>query len=220
MLEPKPLASLGKAVAVLLGLNALWDIAALGSGALQMSLIERMQRGDFTQAEAEANDLREQLIGLSGMALYLLTAIVFLVWFYRAYANVEALGHTRERTSGWAIGVWFVPFASLVWPYQMTQEIFRKSMPEDDEDLSFGVVPGVVLVWWGFWIVDNILGQVVFRIGTDTLAELETATFVAMLHNAIGIGSAVCAALVVRALTAQQERGLSALRGETEPAVF
>ncbi len=221
MTDAKPIETLGKATVILLGLNVLWDVVAIGSSAMQLGLIERMQRGDYTQAEAEANDLREMLLGIGGTGLFLLTSIVFLTWFYRAYANVEALGHSRERTSGWAIGVWFIPFASLVWPYQMTQEIFRKSQPRSDEEVVFGAVPPFVLAWWVFWVIDNIFGQVVFRVSnSETLSGLETATVMAMVHNGIAIGSAGLAILVVRALTERQEPGLAALRGDTRPAVF
>lgn len=222
MTEAKSLESLGKATVALLGLNVLWEAVSIGSGSMQLGLLERMHAGNFTDAELEANDLREMLLGFGGTALFAVTAIVFLMWFHRAYSNVEALGHMRERTSGWAVGVWFIPIASLFWPYQMTKEIFRKDMPAtDDEDVAFKGVPPLVTIWWIAWVGSNIFGQVVFRLSdTYTVSGLENATVMSMVHSVVAIGSAVLAILMVRALTERQERGLAALHGATQPAVF
>ncbi len=50
-------------------------------------------------------------------AILFVTAAFFLVWVYRAHANVHALGFNELKFSpGWAVGWWFIPFFNLVQP--------------------------------------------------------------------------------------------------------
>lgn len=43
----------------------------------------------------------------------------FLVWFWLAYRNLDALDLRRRYGTGWAIGGWFVPFLNLARPKQV-----------------------------------------------------------------------------------------------------
>jgi hypothetical protein len=46
-----------------------------------------------------------------------ITAILFLVWFYRAYRNLVRSGIQDLRYApGWAVGSWFIPFFNFVRP--------------------------------------------------------------------------------------------------------
>ena len=93
---------------VLLGLGVAMALVAMLSSYMQADLINR---GNYTEAEINANNFREQVVGLFEFALRLLTIIVFGVWIVRANKNVRALARptSESRQAG--------PLATLVLRY-------------------------------------------------------------------------------------------------------
>jgi len=202
----RPLDRLAQIVSVLLILNAVAALASLGSLAAQLELLGRIELGDYTQAELDANDTREMLFGLAAAALYLATAVVFLMWFKRAYDNVRAFGHTPAHGTGWAIGAWFVPILNLFRPFQIAREIWNASDGGDEEGSLPGETPTVLGLWWAAWIAGNIAGQVSFRVSmrADSPSDFSTSTIASMVSELITLVSAPLAVMVVRRITARQ----------------
>ena len=56
--------------------------------------------------------------------LVIATGVAFLVWFSRAYRNLDALDLPRRYGTGWAIGGWFVPFLNFARPKQVADDIW------------------------------------------------------------------------------------------------
>lgn len=80
--------------------------------------------------------------------LFVLTAISFLVWFYRAYQTVNlAIGTAHSPDQ--AVWTFLVPILNLYRPYQIATEIWRKSSP-NDEDYGHS---GLLIAWWGLWVL-------------------------------------------------------------------
>jgi hypothetical protein len=80
-----------------------------------------------TLAEVNASDELNAFIGFAQFGLLVLTAILFIRWFRRAYRNVEPLGGERRFKTGWAIGGWFVPFLNLWRPEQIANDIWHRA---------------------------------------------------------------------------------------------
>lgn len=145
------------------------------------------------------------VLGLATIAVYIATAIAFLMWLYRANNNIAAFGEPREHSAGWAVGSFFVPFANLVVPYRATREIWRKSDPVTAEGMFYAVSPpGFFPAWWGFWIASNIASNVYVRM---TLAEapLDASAIVGIFSEVLSVGAAWLAILVVRDIDRRQE---------------
>ena len=50
------------------------------------------------------------VIGFVQSGIALAVAVLFIIWFYRAYDNLRAVTSAGPRRSpGWTIGAWFVP---------------------------------------------------------------------------------------------------------------
>src|SRR5947209_8456564 len=99
-----------KALVVLLVLGIVMAIVSLASSWFQYELLGRA----YTDAEADANDARQQAVGAAQVLLRLTTVVVFGMWIYRANHNVRALGARELRyTPGWAVGWFFVPILNL-----------------------------------------------------------------------------------------------------------
>src|SRR5215210_5701217 len=85
--------SRARLVVIFLALNIAFDLVSAASLLLQAQLLLKVQEGDtVTQAEALSNDSRQQLISWLQMGVYVVTAILFLMWIHRAYRNLKALG--------------------------------------------------------------------------------------------------------------------------------
>jgi hypothetical protein len=78
---------------------------------------------------------------------------MFVVWLYRAYANLPHLGIDNLRFSRvWALTSWVIPVVNLWRPKQIINDIWRASDPSrspHDAALWRGkAVPGIFLLWW------------------------------------------------------------------------
>ena len=94
-------------------------MVALVSDVSYHDLIHRLvSGGDASLADAQAADDRQApppRIADAESAVFALTALAFVVWPYRAYENLRALGVLSLRWgTGWAVGGWFVPFLNFV----------------------------------------------------------------------------------------------------------
>lgn len=194
----------------LLSINGLLDLVAAGSWYMQLELLQQLQAGaSVDQDELNANDDRVQFVAQVQLGEYWLTALAFLVWFHRAYSNLDALGAKGLSFSpGWAVGSWFVPILNLVRPCQVAQEIWRHSHPQH-RHLPFYATSNSNLVgwWWALWIVGRIFNLASGRIldGATTYDEFVPASWACLANSLIGLVSAILAIAVVHKINRNQE---------------
>lgn len=183
---------------IMLGL----EIISFISGFMQYELLQiAADGGSFTTAEAEANDTREQFIAIIYMITYIVSAVTFIQWFRRAYYNLHLRVNHLSATEGWAAGSWFTPVLNLYRPYQIMKEIYEEtSSLLTQYRLNRGEVlsTGMVGLWWTFWIINNLIGQVAFRLPSDTVDELMAGTVAGMVGNVAGIPLALLAIKVIK----------------------
>lgn len=128
--------------------------------------------------------------------LYIITGIVFLVWTYRAYANIYSVDTGNTRFSpGWVVACFFIPILCLFRPYQAFVEMWNRSLP----DLSAPIpqsAPPILLCWWLTYIGGGLFGWVLLLISVSGKRIPDVLT------TAVDIGltasSGVLAALIVR----------------------
>ncbi|MBB5037400.1 DUF4328 domain-containing protein [Prosthecobacter dejongeii] len=200
---------LTKFLKVMLWLDLSLMVASLLSDFTQMSMIEK---GGFTDAEAEANDARQQVIGIAYLGVFLITGITFLKWIYRANANCHGFGAQGMKfTPGWSVGWYFVPFMNLVRPYQAMREIWQVSSNPKRWQTQEG--SGVLPLWWTLWILSSITGQITFRtsMAVTDLPSLKTATIASIVSGIVDIPLTLVAMTLIsrifqkqKALTDQQ----------------
>lgn len=184
----------------LLVAGAVMSVVAIGSTWLEMQLLEQAQRGTVTLAEAEANDSRQQLVGILEIIIHLVTVVVFATFLVRANKNARAMSDLPfEYTPGSMVWWFFVPFANLFKPYAAVREVWERSK---------GAAPGLLGLWWAAWILSGILGQIAFRMTdpNDSIPGLLNTDRVAIASEVASLASAVLALWMVRALHAGQQR--------------
>jgi uncharacterized protein DUF4328 len=207
-------------VIALLVAGAVLDVVGAASGLAQLRLLQGAAVGrEIADATAAANDARQALIGGVQAILFVITAIFFLIWIFRAYKALEALGHPSEQfTPGWAVGYWFIPFLNLYRPYQIVKELWLKSAAASaaaraDSEVAPPAAPvsapALIGWWWAVWLIDNALGRALMQqVRTaDTLDELIRMSQTAIFSDLFSLVPAALAIAIVRGIDRLQLRG-------------
>jgi len=189
----------------LLALGILLDVVAVVSGLMQQSLLTRAANGvQIEEAEASVNDLRQQIVSLAQLGTFVATAVMWLLWSYRAYSNLGLMGTGRtDYRPRWAVGYWFLPLLNLFRPYQITKELWQRSEAGNASEWVRDMgTPALLGWWWLAWLLSSILGQAVARaaFGAEGLAELQSLTTWEIVDSALSIVAALLALSVVRAI--------------------
>ncbi|MDH3705718.1 MAG: DUF4328 domain-containing protein [Acidimicrobiia bacterium] len=209
----------GLAAFTQLGLAATALAAAIGLWFVWQArdLLGRIEAGEGALgAEIASSDSRTGAWFVLYLLLFLGTGVVFLAWFHRSYKNTGALNpwDPMRRTSGWAIGAWFVPFLNWVRPVSMANEMWRKS----ESPHATQPTPATLLwVWWPTWLVGGIGTQVT----SDIAGSLEAGVTVELLQffntlTMFGLVASLIAAMtclmLVGSLTERLDRRFVELR--------
>lgn len=154
---------------------------------------------------------------LQGLA-WVVTAVLFLVWLHRVYANLAALGARRMRFSPrWAVGTFFLPVLNLVWPFLVMREVWNGSDPDpagDEAAPPANAVPWVV-AWWTLFVGATLLDPGPWRLVEDLRSHLSLGgpTVVLIAAQLAEIAAAVLAIVVVLKVDERQVRRWRALGG-------
>jgi hypothetical protein len=142
---------------------------------------------------------------LSNFVIYIGAVIAVAMWIHRGHRNLHEAGIPDLRFSpGWAVGWYFVPIAFLFMPFQAMRELWTVSHNRSD---SFSAsAPGNLGMWWAFWIIGNILGNVSFR-----MSDVGDGSVALVTGLGSSIGTIVAAWLLMRIMqdiTAAQADGI------------
>ena len=150
-------------------------------------------------------------------AVFIASAVSFLVWFYRAYLNLSFLRAPELLTTpGWAVGVWFIPILNLFRPYQATREIAVYSGPNYKGGASATDIgaPDLVKIWWGLWIITLFLSRFAKQLAKNDNVEMMTMCGIDAMLAVFVISTGAMAVLIVRQITSDQNRRYKKLASE------
>ena len=189
----------------------LFDLVAIVSTYSQIELLSGVKQGhSITIEAAEANDSRQQSIGILQILVFIITSIFFLVWIHRAHHNLPALGATGLKYSpGWAVGGFFVPFLNLVRPFQVMTEIWKASDPAISVGSSWQDGPSSPIIgqWWGAHLASGAIGWFSFRSASEagTIDSLLNTSWILLIADIATIVAALLAMRMIKAINARQE---------------
>lgn len=153
--------------------------------------------------------LMEGGVALMSLGVYIATIVFFLMWIYRTNENLPAFGTPSGYSSGWAVGSWFIPFASLIIPYRATKEIWNKSVPNTGTMFSDLSPPAYFPIWWTFWVLSNLVSNVYMRLSWDEKLSPEVDAMLGALTSILSIVAALFAVKVVAEIDKQQMESAS-----------
>lgn len=204
MEDLKPNGQRAQNAIILLWIVLALEIVSLISGYFQYTVLDAVANGeDISMEEANANDLREQVVGILYLIAYIISAVMFIRWFRRAFYNLQLRVQYLSNSDGWAAGSWFVPIVSLYKPYQIMKELYEETkgaLTKNELGPRHDLSTGHLGWWWALWIITNISGQIIFRYSWDaeTLEALTFITQMSMIDNILKIPLALLAIKVVK----------------------
>ena len=197
--------SLADLVIILLAICASIDVIAIAIGCYQATLLSRALT---EQADLVTNNDTPRIIGTLQFVARFTAFIVFLIWFYRAHRNLQALGIRRGRfSSPWSVLLFLVPILNLYYAYDLVKELWRQSSPDlgfSDASLKqqaftvehYPSKTALVGLWWGCTIASVLAGRI-----SDPL----TGTWMDLISDAFAVVASILLILIVRSTAARQE---------------
>ncbi len=111
---------------------------------------------NLTMAHSPALMIALGIINIATILLTLALTVLYLMWLYRACANLAATNSVPLRFSpGWTVGSHFVPLVNLVIPFLAMRQLYNRSMGEGPDLADSGVSD--VASWWACVIGGNLI---------------------------------------------------------------
>jgi hypothetical protein len=222
------LTPLGNATRVLLAICGVVAAGSLVADVAQYVFVDDFlsDPGGFDAVDRlEMSDLWQALVGFLIFIALVPTAIVFLLWLFRASENLPSLGtRNPSYTPAWAVGWWFVPFANLVFPKLVVDEVWQRSDTDAPPDHSGGVhrpkIPISQHLWWGCLVTMVTFWLLAFVLGAGDIIDPDRERLVAALQigsSAAALAAAVLGYGLVTDITYRQTERAAAL-GADRPA--
>jgi hypothetical protein len=171
VLEFRNSVKLTKWVKYFLCMQVVIAVISIASGYMEYDLLSDYKNGVYTSqelavADGEASDKRQQAVSIIYLINFIISGFLILRWIHRANYNSHRLGaENMEFTSGWSIGYYFIPILTLFKPYQAMKEIWQTS--HNPKEWSQVKVSNLLPAWWTIWLINNFLGQIIFRTADD-----------------------------------------------------
>ena len=224
---PERLRTLGILVQAALGAVILASIAGLIAYGLYIGVL-----GDYIDHEPSSvwhtDSVVDAVRAIHTISLlaYLVAAVAFLFWFYRAYRNLIRTGIRDVRYgTGWAVGGWFIPFFNLARPKQVANDIWKGSESAGTVGIArwreVHLSP-LVNWWWGIWIFGWLMVSFgdqsvkksrtdLFSYSTQSLRDQRTGIWLTEIGLVPLIAAAVLAILLVRRISRMQDDNFKAV---------
>jgi hypothetical protein len=140
--------------------------------------------------------------------IYLVVAITFALWFFRAYKNLITFSNKGLKFSPtWALVGYLLPPLNFVLPYFIAREIWKGSDPDADaaDPTSWrqSHSPPYILLWWIFTVASAILTGV--AITMIILEKHEQETVFTVLANGSLIVTAALGMWIVSNIDKRQQ---------------
>jgi len=129
--------------------------------------------------------------------------ILFLMWFRRAYKNIQIIGYKTKHIDGWAVGGFFVPILAVFYPYNIMTEIWQKmQLTAEGNGIKHYLKGGIHGWWWFFWILSYIISYISLKMQMNGQVDIESQipTWISVFTNVIELLDALFTILVVKSL--------------------
>lgn len=170
--------------------------------------VEAGELAGFLSLEGAESDPLTFVAGITHLSYALCLFVSFVVigmWIHRAHANLFAAGiDGLEFTPGWSVGWFFIPIANLFKPFQAMRELWNASHNQSDSFSS--PADSNLSLWWGTWIIGNILSNLSARSGFSEDGSAGSAILVVdMISTAILLVCAWILLRIIERVTAAQQ---------------
>ena len=194
---------------VFIGFSAI----AIISGYFELRLFENFKNEGFADpGKVKANDIRQLVVGIIQFAVYLITVVVFLNWFRRAYGNLHRLRiDYLGQSESMAVGSWFIPIVNLFRPVQIMYEIWTETQWQiKQKDASYRIKKGNLLltIWWTLFILSHLAGRIALRAAfkEDTVNQLIEGSLASLISDTLQILEALLVIIIVSRISKMETK--------------
>lgn len=199
------------AIYIFFGIIAI-DILSILVGILEYDILTDIQEG-YNVAE-DLLSFYEYSIGMVGLAQFtfnILSIIVFLAWFRRAYANLHRIG-VKDLEYSETMSIWgfIIPIISLYIPYKIAKEIaFRTDFKLKKMLFSYesNVNTFIINAWWFLFLISGFVSNISARLilKDEYIEDMINSTMANFVADILEIPAAIFAVLFIRHI-AKKER--------------
>ncbi|MBP5983774.1 MAG: DUF4328 domain-containing protein [Fluviicola sp.] len=136
------------------------------SDILQTLMLNDIKSGITVSMEkVQLNNLRQLIVSYLYLAIFIISAITFILWFRRAYYNLHQKVTYLNYSEGWAAGAWFVPVVFLFYPLQIMKELYYETHELLEKNQIQPKAKNNQLIigfWWALWIIVELLSRYEF----------------------------------------------------------
>ncbi|MGW7200557.1 DUF4328 domain-containing protein [Streptomyces chryseus] len=208
---PRSPVGLAHAVTALLGVVVLADLLSLFVSIRARGQWAALASDGLSAVSDEDLDRTDSLMTISSVAygsVVFVTAVVFIVWFFRVRKNADAFAPDLPRRGrGWAIGSWFIPIANFWLPRGIAVDVWAASRQDPYGPGAREEEPHTTLTaWWAMWVASALFSRYAVRRYADAqeAAANRDALDLLIVADLLDIAAAVLAVVFVRALTRMQ----------------
>jgi Domain of unknown function (DUF4328) len=189
------------------------------SGLMELSLLEKIKDGQFvSNEEADFNDMRQGLIAMLEIGFVIASVVFFLRWFILAYHNLHNIGvKTLEYSKSQASWSFFIPFVNLVRPFKIVREIIVETQEEITKRIP-DYIPktglGIVGLWWAFFVIRNLAGNVALRVIMDSssIENMIVSTQTTVVLSFFDIITAVVTIIMIKQISKEESIMFEAIK--------
>lgn len=197
--------------------------AACGIVIIVLSLIQRVNAGEFTSEEQYLQEAgwvvtASELAFPVSLGAFLLCIAAYCFFVYRAASNIQnANARGLDHSPAASVYLGFIPLANLFYIFNIMKGIWVAS-----HDPKRGVYAMSILlpVWWGLYVASNIVSRfsenmMQAAIDNGNFDNLATMSWVSVASGAGLIVSSIILIVIIRAITHAQSTWLAMA---TDPA--
>lgn len=194
----------------------------------ERSVIDRLRddADSVSTSEIESTDGLTSAAGLLQALLYLATAVVWIIWLYKARKNVDDWDADGQRLgAGWAIGGWFVPLGNLVLPAIVTKDVGVGTSYDAGQVWQRSRYP-LAVIWGIAFAAMNVMSSISYYksrnidrsadVTLDDITSYESWDLAAQAVTLVAIGIAVA---LVRSITERQTDRITRTGKWAQPGV-
>lgn len=216
----KPNGERARAAVMMICAVLILELITVVSTYLQYNLLDNYAHGvAYTDAQLGNNDLRVQLVMLVYWVFFVMSGIVFIMWFRRAYYNLHQLGRRMQFSDTWAVWSWFVPILSFFRPFVIMKELFNTSelVLYKSGVKTIKNFPLIYLsLWWGLWLVDNFMVQLLKNMAPlgDEFEQLYNESLFYIAQSIVSIFAGLLLIKIIRAYDKREQLLYSQVGGK------
>ena len=147
---------------IIFGIIALIDFTSIALNLYQNSVLKGYELGEYSDEHIELLDYVVSVLGIIQLLVFVITIVLFIKWFRRAYGNLIRLGVNMDYNENSAVWGYFIPFVNWVRPVKTMKEIYLKTqhlIKDYNSNIIVDQNTGFIALWWIAYLINGFVAN-------------------------------------------------------------